>query len=100
MLGSSIKLIQLAKKILAGLGNICYCGCCSIRSRDIYSSFPAGDWSCLERNCLWWFQESFTSTMACGEVHEEGKYTLHKKMLCNFSGFMIIVSPFAYITGN
>lgn len=38
-----------------GVGNISYSGCCSIRSRDIHPSVSIGYWSCLERNCFWWF---------------------------------------------
>ncbi|XWS42976.1 hypothetical protein CRYUN_Cryun16bG0060400 [Craigia yunnanensis] len=57
------------------LGNISYHRCCSIRSGDIYSTFPIGDWSCLEKDCFWWFQEPFTSALAYGHVHEEGSNT-------------------------
>nr|GMD17230.1 transcription factor MYB34-like isoform X1 [Ipomoea batatas] len=54
------------------MGNISYCRRCSIRPRDSNPSIPAGDRPCLEGNCIWRFQEPLTSTMARGEIHEEG----------------------------
>lgn len=62
-------------EIVVGLGNISYCRRCSIRPRDSNPSIPAGDGPCLEGNCIWRFQEPLTSTMACGEIHEEGEHT-------------------------
>lgn len=73
-----IKHILMSLEKFAGLGNISYCGCCSIRGGDFNSSFSAGDWSCVEGNSLWWFQEPLTGALACREVLEEGKYGFDK----------------------
>lgn len=64
-------------KKLSGVGNISHHRCCSIRSGDIYSTFSTGYWSCLERDCFRWLQEPLPSALACGQVHEEGKYSLY-----------------------
>ena len=59
-----------------GLGNLRNCGCCSIWPGDKHSSFPVGDWPCLERNSFWWFQEPFAGASACRKVHEKGSSIL------------------------
>ncbi|CAI0549316.1 unnamed protein product [Linum tenue] len=54
------------------LGNLGHSGRGCFRSGDINSSFPVSDRPGLEGNCFWWFQEPFTSALACGKILEKG----------------------------
>lgn len=57
----------------AGVGDINYCRCCSIRARNINSTFSVGNRTRLERNSFWWLQEPITSALACKQVLKQGK---------------------------
>ncbi|XP_011620356.1 alcohol dehydrogenase class-3 isoform X4 [Amborella trichopoda] len=49
----------------SGLGNISDRGCCTCWKGDLHKAISAGHWTCMEGNCLWWFQDPYSSALAC-----------------------------------
>ncbi|KAL2470595.1 Alcohol dehydrogenase class-3 [Abeliophyllum distichum] len=60
--------------VFVGVGNISYCGCCSIWSRNLDPPISAGDRSCLEGHSIWWFQEPFSSPLASRQEIKVDEY--------------------------